>query len=572
MAKRTKLDVSTVFGAVDNTKGATDSATRNIGRVGGATGKVSDKLGMMGGKLGAVAQLMKAGGPLSAGLAGVGGGLATFAFDVARTSENIDNLVGRMGELGRSHGPSFRQLGFTFGEGFLEAAQEFARGTTPEEFAREAAPGGAVDIAALGSVPFDDNAALSATIRQAFDLTLKEAIDATAQIYDILGSARFSEIADDIQVGAEGLGKSGVSIEAFLALVEQANMSISTPRALGEVFDELGRKAGDTTNIMGRLFEALDGDLEAVLRLTTKNDELAKEFGELSRPHLPDLKDAIVRNGLALDLSTTAALDNAKAAKSFSKGLGLLLGTWRGNLGDSIGGLVDGPIAALTDSLYLLAGRDELVGGSGRTSWLGRFVADAKEEFSNVTAGLGQVVSGLATVDDLSGGILGFLLGDRGDSSRLKTDVLAENETRLLGEIEGLRNSRAIKDPRRVGGVKAQIAALEGELNVVRSQMFAATAPDVVVDEANPFADAYTRGGADAAASFNHFQPVTADTPAANDSYLMRATEQLVEGLRADAKENAEMITESVNNNTMNREDTTDRMIEEQRLIQQGAC
>ena len=524
MARTSKFDVATVFTATDNTRAATQSAAGNIKKVGTEGEKSAGLMGMFSAKMKGLGGMLKAGGPLALGLTAVGGALIGMATEAAATSQRIDELIGKLGKLGETHGETIRLLAFRHGEEFIDSAAELARVSTPEEFAAASETGQAVDL--FGSADIGvEGAKLAAAIKQGFDVSLTEATEAVGMIFQDLGGERFNEVATELLRSAETLGDSGsASINEFLGLVKAANVEISSTDAFGELLEDAGKALADPTTEFARLFRESGEDFMATLVAASDNTEALKELGESSRSQLADVVKNMATFDGAVEITGSGLLSLAKENTSFSDAIRLA----RGNFSSEVGGIIDGPLKGLKDIILTLSGNGHLA--SGEFKRLADFAMEVANLIQRVVGFVGKILEGVGwTIAQI---VLGFIKVYNNTIARLPfvNRIDAFDSAQFTGDL-----STTIPD--------TAIPPLSGD----NQSLNLFSTPNTISPPEQPE------------------QRANFDSHSLN---LMREFNSQSEMTNKKLDD----INDSINNNTANREDTTEKMLEAQRLAIQGAC
>lgn len=567
MAKKAVYNVVTRFGAVDATKKAVKSATDGLKKVGKAGEQSGNMLGMFTSKMRSLSGLLSNGAAFGLGAGGLVGALGAIGLDAAKTSTRIDELIGRLGKLGDTHGETVRALAFRHGEGFIQAAGELARVSTPEEFADAAMRAGAVDLFGSSSIPFNEGSSLAATIAQSFEgVGIVDALESVATLYREMGGERFGEITKELERSAETLGDSRtVSIQEFLGLVRAANTQIGTPDALGEFLEDVGKELTNPDAEIARLFRENQGNLLATLQSAAGNKLFEKELGGLARTQLRDVVMELERTGDTMEINRDALLELAQDATTLSDAIKLA----KNSVTESAADLVSGPVEDLKNALLILSDNAHLVSGDlgdfGRIIVsLGGTVRKTSDVFSNTVYALGGLRDFIN--DDLA---------ERTRSAELREGGTAAQVRDIRMRIEELTDT--LNDPRARRrrsrrSVQEEIDRLNLDLQILQPGLFD-TNPSEPGGGSSAFSYLQTpRGRLDDVGLANMRQLNAISPPAmpqagpefAQDSWLRRYTDEVKSGLA--------VVAEEVKMNTVNRDDNTQQILEEQRLQIQGAC
>lgn len=562
MARKAKLDVSTVFGAIDNTKAAINSVTKNMGKVRDASDKAADKVGVMGGRLGAVGQLMKSGGPLALGASALGGSLLALGLDAAATAQRIDKLIGRMGEIGKTHGEVMRQIGTQLGEQFLPGAEAIARVYGVEEMEAALENARSLDRLFNTDIPADEAGQLTAIIGDVFEASLEDAARAVGTLYDTLGGGRFLEIIRGSERAFQTLGRvEGVSLEDVLGFIRGADVAIQTPDALEEFIEDFGKALADSSTEIRKVFDANDGDIAATLEAMRTNAKAANELGEVARTQVPAVADALKEHGAQLEINADVLRDLAIAGTDLQDAFRLLKNT----LIDEVDGPLGDALTTFKDFLLILS--DNADKASGSIEGLQTAVNLLKGAFNVTAGGLGRLKYVIdATLDIVRD-------PNRDIPVTLREGGTADRAARLREEIEETRLLLTLPGNRGGGG---NSSALYGRLNSLTRELNALQ-PGAVLDQVDPLGGVFGGELRPSRFSSNALRDMRSlNAPIPQSGLVASETLQILRGGFAELKEetakSAEMAHEDAMMNMENRSENTQQVLEEQRLMTQGAC
>ena len=550
---RVDANVRTIFGAIDNTRQAVASATKNIRKVGKSgedTGKI---MSMLGDRMNNLGKLMNPRGTIALGAGTLVGAFGALATQAAAKAVELDRYTSSLGKLGETHGKVLREIGSRYGTEFLPGAEAIARVTGVAELEAAIQQGGALDLLLNTNIPNEIAGQLTANIIDAFGVSLEEAAKQVEAIYSELGSFRFDEIRTGLLRGVEHFGTvDGVSPEDLLGLIRAASAAIQTPDILEEFIEDFGKALGESGSELSILFKESGRNLQATLEAALQNQKAANEFGENSRTQIGEVVMKLNELGDTLEVVDGALLERAKAETDFADALRL----FKNMLTGEIDGPLSDAITTLTDAMKLLAGRADLASGDIRNMSIalqgikGTLNVGANV-FEKVTGALGNVI-GFGTQQ-----ILNVTGSDRFDSAsttnlnpatRVGRRAIQAQRRQAANE----RNNRILRDMRlraKVGTLSDTDLANARLLNTPRHE-----APFVNTDILGPPS-----------------QPTTGAGSGLIDSWQWQMANEL-KAVKEEVMKSGEMVADEVKMNTENRKDTTQQMLDEQRLQLQGAC
>ena len=550
---RVDANVRTIFGAIDNTRQAVASATKNIRKVGKSgedTGKI---MGMLNDRMSKLGTIMNPRGTIALGAGALVGTFTALATTAAAKAVELDRYTSSLGKLGETHGNVLREIGNRYGTEFLPGAEAIARVTGVAELEAAIQQGGALDLLLNTNIPNEIAGQLTANIVDAFGVSLEEAAKQVEAIYSELGGFRFGEIRTGLLRGVEHFGTvDGVKPEDLLGLVRAASAAIQTPDILEEFIEDFGKALGESGSELNILFKESGRNLMATLQAALENQKAANEFGENSRTQIGEVVTKLVELGDTLEVVDGALLERAKAETDFADALRL----FKNMLTGEIEGPMSDAITTLTDAMKLLAGRADLASG----------------DISNMSTALNVLKGGVNAVTGTIGfGVkhLGNLLGDlyvtgnqlvggtRFDSARANqpfspaTRVGRQAEQARRRQAAEERNSRILRGINR----QAQLARSAGTLSdtdLANARLL--NAPVVETDILQPPS-----------------QPTIGAGSGLIDSWQWQMANEL-KAVKEEVMKSGEMVAEEVKMNTENRNEKTEEMLQEQRLQLQGAC
>ena len=521
--------------------------------VGDAGSRSAGKLDIFGQRMAGLGAVLGAGGAFAIGAGAISSAFISIGSQAVATSQRIDELIGRLGSLGDAHKETVRKLAFRHGDAFVTAAGELARVSGVDEFRAESETAGAIDLLGSSPIHYEEGARLAATISQAFEVGIKDALNAVGTIYELLGGERFRAIPNELLRSAETLGDlDSVTLQEFLGLVRSANTQISTPDALGEFLEDVGKELANPDAEIARLFSELGGNLLATLQAASGDSTFEKELGGLARTQLADVVSDMEMFGSTVEINESALLDLAKASTSLSDAF--RLSTTK--VSESVGDLVQGPVADFKNALLQISGNAHLASGE-----LGSF---GKALVSSVT-----LLD--AAADITSQGLRGWV--------ESLDDVLIKAPFQAV--FQGRGDSAVYTGTGSVGSALGAASALPGLGPPSRSNLgneFALAARQLYGRGPTPAAPSLQgrlgeilgRRIRESDVEFDFVRPPSQPhaRSVTRDPIVRQALE---EGFMNVAKE-VKSVGVKVDANTVNRDENTRQVLEEQRLQVQGAC